>query len=103
MDIRSAFIERRLKQKFQTLQNTLELANYPTWLKVNEIDFEAQREAPSAALSVEFPKYKRKVWLYVGRIDNREELDKVMLKFSSEFNAAIATGTNPQTYSPRWH
>ena len=30
MDIRAAFIERKLKQRFKSLQASLEAANYPT-------------------------------------------------------------------------
>jgi hypothetical protein len=102
MDIRAAFIERKLKRRFKALQNALEGANYPTWLKLTPIDFSTQREAPSAAICITFPKYGYNGWLYIGKVEDRKEFDQVLAAHQSEISNIASIATSVHTYSPRW-
>ena len=102
MDIRAAFIERKLKRRFKALQNALEGANYPTWLKLTPIDFSTQREAPSAAICIAFPKYGYNGWLYIGKVEDRKEFDQVLAAHQSEISNIASIATSVHTYSPRW-
>lgn len=102
MDIRAAFIERKLKRRFKALQNALEGANYPTWLKLTPIDFSTQREAPSAAICIAFPKYGYNGWLYIGKVEDRKEFDQVLAAHQSEISNIASIATSVHTYNPRW-
>jgi hypothetical protein len=102
MDIRAAFIERKLKRRFKALQNALEGANYPTWLKLTPIDFSTQREAPSAAICITFPKYGYNGWLYIGKVEDRKEFDQVLAAHQSEISNIASIATSVHTYNPRW-
>ena len=102
MDIRAAFIERKLKRRFKALQASLEAANYPTWLKLTPIDFSTQREAPSAAICIAFPKYGYNGWLYIGKVEDRKEFDQVLAAHQSEISNIASIATSVHTYSPRW-
>ena len=102
MDIRAAFIERKLKRRFKALQNALEGANYPTWLKLTTIDFSTQREAPSAAICITFPKYGYNGWLYIGKVEDRKEFDQVLAAHQSEISNIASIATSVHTYNPRW-
>ena len=102
MDIRAAFIERKLKQRFKSLQNALEGANYPTWLKLTPIDFSTQREAPSAAICMTFPKYGYKGWLYIGHVDDRKEFEQVLAEYQTDIASIATIASSVHTYNPRW-
>lgn len=102
MDIRAAFIERKLKRRFKALQNALEGANYPTWLKLTPIDFSTQREAHSAAICIAFPKYGYNGWLYIGKVEDRKEFDQVLAAHQSEISNIASIATSVHTYNPRW-
>ncbi len=102
MDIRAALIERKLKQRFKSLQASLEAANYPTWLKLTPIDFSTQREAPSAAICIAFPKYGYNGWLYIGKVEDRKEFDQVLATHQLEISNIAIGGAPVHTYNPRW-
>ena len=102
MDIRAAFIERKLKQRFKSLQASLEAANYPTWLKLTPDDFSTQREAPSAAICMTFPKYGYKGWLYIGHVDDRKEFEQVLAEYQTDIASIATIASSVHTYNPRW-